>query len=211
MSVQGISFYDFLGKFIPGALLLLLFDSNLLKVKLDSPEILFWIAAAYLIGIIWDLVLRYFFKKLRCNQCMLIRSYKKMVKRIKYNSEYKAIYLGTTATERNIKYYYDKAYSLLMINNMLGTLPKQESHENFLRNIWLIIIGYLLKALCSPCCNAYCNCACGKMSHFITIGLVAFILIIPFLWYNVQMSVYCTVWDNAYWTQYHISKKEENK
>ncbi|MDE6264608.1 MAG: hypothetical protein K2M11_05620 [Paramuribaculum sp.] len=202
MSVQGISFYDFLGKFIPGALLLLLFDSNLLKVKLDSPEILFWIAAAYLLGILWDKVIRFISPCLTRNDWMLIRSRKKHTTFIER--------IGGTCymqDEQSIQFAYDKAYSLLMLHNMLGTVPKQESHENFLRNIFLIIVFFLIKTVIGTC-----QCCCVNLwNTILQLSLIALIIVVPFLWYSIQMSIYFTVWDNAYWTQYHISKKEENK
>lgn len=107
-----------------------------------------------------------------------------------------------------IQFAYDKAYSLLMLHNMLGTVPKQESHENFLRNIFLIIVFFLIKTVIGTC-----QCCCGKnpCNTILMLSLIALIIIVPALWYSVQMAVYHTVWDNAYWTQYHISKKEENK
>ncbi|MBD5173874.1 MAG: hypothetical protein HDT08_04470 [Bacteroidales bacterium] len=221
MSVQGISFYDFLGKFIPGALLLLLFNSNTPTFKLDSPEIVIWLAAAYLLGIIWDRIVRCVFKKLRRCPYMIRLSLKKQICQIRKNNDgkYPNPLISNIPTKDDILYYYDEAYSLLMIKNMLGTVPKQETHENFLKNIAAILFVLLLKLIfcndkfksggissfldCLGLCK-YCNCG-------IFCIIVVAIAVVALVWYKTQMSVYETVWDNAYWIRYHISKKEENK
>ncbi len=199
MSVQGISFYDFLGKFIPGALLLLLFSSSLPPVKLDSLEILLWIAAAYLLGILWDKIIRFFSRCLTRNDWMLARAHDKHKKFMEK--------IGGTyhpQDRHSIQFAYDEAYSLLMLQNMLGTVPKQEGHENFLRNIYLIIVFFLIKTIIG---NG--QCCCGNICNTILmLFLIALIIIVPGLWYSVQMSIYFTVWDNAYWAKYHITKKD---
>lgn len=91
---------------------------------------------------------------------------------------------------------YDRVYTLLMIKNMLGTLPKQEAHVNFLRNIWLIIIFFLVKNIMSPLIND------EYYYSILNLSLLGLTLIIPVLWYLIQLSVYKTVWDNTYWTDY---------
>lgn len=193
MSIQGISFYDFLGKFIPGALLLLLLDSILPSVKIDSPEILLWIVAAYLLGILWDNLIRLISSCLIRNDCMLKRSRNKYLKKIG------VIY--SSNEEHSIQFAYDEAYSLLMLHNMLGTVPTQESHANFLRNTWPIIVFFLVRIIIGAG-----QCDCDNILKCIILSLITLIIIVPYLWYKIQMSVYYTVWDNAYWTLYHINK-----
>ncbi len=224
MSVQGISFYDFLGKFIPGALLLLLFKDYTPTVELESLEVVIWIAAAYLIGIIWDKFIRWATSCLRRNPCMLkcsLENYKIYIEKLTgeiYNTCYKEDDKQDNSEvdkEDNIEKCsedilckYDDEYSLLMFHNMLGTVPKQESHENFLRNIWGIIVCYFVKVVLSCSCGNTDRCLCACNTTLI-ICLVALIIIVPIVWYKTQMSIYFTVWDNAYWTRYHISKEEE--
>ncbi|MDE6048109.1 MAG: hypothetical protein K2G09_00225, partial [Paramuribaculum sp.] len=201
-------------KFIPGALLLLLFNSNTSTFKLDFPEIVIWLAAAYLVGIIWDQLMRWFTSCLRRNPCMLkcsLENHKKYIEKLTGETESAGHAEDDIQKDPEaIKYEYDDAYILLMRHNMLGTVPKQEGHENFLRNIWVIIVGFFVKVVL--CCRGDCNncniCDLPTNDTILMISLVALIIIVPIVWFKIQMSIYFTVWDNAYWTQYQISRKK---
>ncbi len=196
MEIPGISFYDFLGKFITGVLLLALVTPPSFNADANAFAWLMYFVAAYLIGIIWDLLMRLVTSKLRRNPKMLSYSYDKYV----------ANNIAPLFKHSDIVEKYDEAYTLVMMHNTLGSIPPQECSQNFLRNIWLILILYIVYLIAwLPCgenimyfhgslgfgCEVYKSCL---------ILLIILAIVIPFAWWRIQMSIYKLVWDNANWT-----------
>lgn len=192
MSVPGITFYDFISKLIPGTLLwapwiLLSFKDQNGCVDLESTSLLWYIilfSGFYLTGIIWEfLISKVAFRWLRLWSCMLIRAKRKCFKFAGEPVE------NVTSDPTNIKGEYINAYLQGLKNNVLRDLPVLEAHENFLKTIWLII-GY------------YAVLAGVLLSGAWQVVVLSLIVIafggVPFIWYNIQMQIYYTVWEAEY-------------
>lgn len=190
MEISGISFYDFLGKLIPGTLIW-------------SPWILKWVyqneryccssdfgllgyfilfVGFYLTGIIWDfLIVNVLLRRLRLRPSML-----KAAKEKYYSNLGKSDNTKNICDDRDIISQYNNAYYRGLKSGVLRDLPIMESHENFLKTNWLIVAYYAILAglyLVDP------------WKEVVMIFLVVAVLLIPFIWHNIQMKIYRTVWE----------------
>lgn len=191
MEISGISFYDFLGKLIPGTLI---WTPWILKsymygdfegIDFASFTCLLYLIlfiGFYLTGIIWDfLIVRVIFRFLRLRPCMLMQSKKKYYKNSRSGTNH-----SVSSDNETIKREYIAAYYKGLEAGVLRDLPIMESHENFLKTNWILI------AYCVLLVPIFLPCTWNVV--VMPILMLAFILI-PFIWYTIQMQIYYNVWE----------------
>ena len=189
MTIPGITFYDFINKMIPGTLL---WSPWILKscnctcdcLHFEHFGILWYMiifCGFYLTGILWEfLAVKLIFCWLRLRPCMLIKA-----KESYYEDAGKAA--AALSNEGNeIKRDFIKAYYKGLKNNALRDLPILESHENFLKSIWLLICLYAVIAGIS---------LSGIWQIVVLSSLIVAIGTTPFIWYRYQMKIYYLVWE----------------
>ncbi len=81
---------------------------------------------------------------------------------------------------------------------MLGNIPWIEAQENFLRNIWLILLYLIIMDFGEEYFSYGCK-------NIIQIVLIITYSLIPILWYFMQMKIYDLVWE----TELYLSSKKE--
>ena len=78
-------------------------------------------------------------------------------------------------------------------------IPTLEAHENFLRNIWLICLMYLIAVLADCCQSSISEIICQYSKCAIAMFLLLLIVFIPFVWYKIQMKIFELVWEGDYY------------
>ena len=96
---------------------------------------------------------------------------------------------------------YLKAYYNVVKNGFLMNIPTLEAHENFLRNIWLICLLYLITVLADCCQSSISEIICQYSKCAIAMFLLLLIFFIPFVWYKIQMKIYELVWEGDYYAE----------
>lgn len=190
MEISGISFYDFLGKLIPGTLLwapwiLKSYNGIFKEYEFASFTILLFFIlfiGFYLTGIIWDyIIVRVIFRSLRLSPCMLRQS------KEKYNAHSSAkATTSVTSDPDKITKEYIAAYYKGLKAGVLRDLPIVESHENFLKTIWLLIGYYVVWA----------GYFLPETWNVVVMSiLILYFILVPIIWYRTQMLIYKTVWE----------------
>lgn len=188
-----VSFYDFLNILVTGFLWLNLFynpvgnEVNWIYISVIS----------FLIGLVYH-------QLMECSIGKFIRNYSK-IRKSAYDAVGKVINEGPMPDSSEKSYLY--AYYLMAKNNCLMNIPVLEAHIAFIRNIWIILLFYLV-ALCSSCTlvdrlRAFC------VPCDIAIGITVLLIILPFVWYKLQSKVSYLVWEGAYFIS-KIQKDEKN-
>lgn len=188
-----VSFYDFLNILVTGFLWLNLFynpvgnEVNWIYISVIS----------FLIGLVYH-------QLMECSIGKFIRNYSK-IRKSAYDAVGKVINEGPMPDSSEKSYLY--AYYLVAKNNCLMNIPVLEAHIAFIRNIWIILLFYLV-ALCSSCAlvdrlRAFC------VPCDIAIGITVLLIILPFVWYKLQSKVSYLVWEGAYFIS-KIQKDEKN-
>lgn len=96
---------------------------------------------------------------------------------------------------------YLKAYYNVVKNGFLMNIPTLEAHENFLRNIWLICLMYLISVLADCCQSSISEIICQYSKCAIAMFLLLLIVFIPFVWYKIQMKIFELVWEGDYYAK----------
>lgn len=189
MTIQGMSFYDFVGKFIPGVLIWAPWLNKQSFTSGDSYNILHMIVAFvgfYLTGIIFNSLIFFLTKKLRRNPMMLVKARNDVGEEFKaLNNNWHLIKYDMT----NIETLYIKSYTFIQEKNMLGAIIVLESHEIFLKVIWPIVLYYIVYVIL--CGNFFMPVTVQATFIFLLICLIA----IPVIWYKTQMKIYTSVWE----------------
>lgn len=187
-----ISFYDFLNILVTGFLWLNLFydpvgnEVNWIYISVIS----------FLIGLVYHQLMEYSIGKFIRN-CSKIR-------KSAYDAVEKVINERPMPDSSEKSYLY--AYYLVAKNNCLMNIPVLEAHITFIRNIWIILLFYLV-VLCSYCPfvdrlrDVCASCA-------IAIVIAALLIILPFVWYKLQAKVSYLVWEGAYFLR---TNKQDNE
>ena len=189
MTIQGMSFYDFVGKFLPGVLIWAPWLNKQSFTSGDSYNILHMIVAFvgfYLTGIIFNSLIFFLTKKLRRNPMMLVKARNDVGEEFKaLNNNWHLIKYDMT----NIEILYIKSYTFIQEKNMLGAIIVLESHEIFLKVIWPIVLYYIVYVIL--CGNFFMPVTAQATLIFLLICLIA----IPVIWYKTQMKIYTSVWE----------------
>lgn len=185
-TITGFTFYDSLNKLTVGTLLLLLLG-GVIGEKAET-NILFFVTA-FIIGIFYQTIIKDRTRFLTNNLHMVKKAHKKVILKNKYIT--KDDYLKASYDTDD----YLKAYYNVVKNGFLMNIPTLEAHENFLRNIWLICLMYLIAVLADCCQSSISEIICLYSKCAIAMFLLLLIVFIPFVWYKIQMKIYELVWE----------------
>lgn len=188
-TITGFTFYDSLNKLTVGTLLLLLLG-GMIGEKAET-NILFFVTA-FIIGIFYQTILKDRTRFLTNNLRMIKKAHENVILKNKYIT----------------KDDYLKAYYNVVKNGFLMNIPTLEAHENFLRNIWLICLMYLIAVLADCCQSSISEIICQYSKCAIAMFLLLLIVFIPFVWYNIQMKIYELVWEGDYYAERLDPKNE---
>ena len=84
-----------------------------------------------------------------------------------------------------------------------------EAHIAFVRNIWLVLLFYLI-ALCTCPLTAEIFSMLAKPCY-VAIGITALLVLLPFIWYKLQTKVSYLVWEGAYFINHIMKNENEDK
>ena len=175
-TITGFTFYDSLNKLTVGTLLLLLLG-GIIGEKAET-NILFFVTA-FIIGIFYQTFIKNITRFLTNNLPMIKKAHENVILKNKYIT----------------KDDYLEAYYNVVKNGFLMNIPTLEAHENFLRNIWLICLMYLISVLADCCQSSISEIICQYSKCAIAMFLLLLIVFIPFVWYKIQMKIYELVWE----------------
>ena len=175
-TITGFTFYDSLNKLTVGTLLLLLVEGMIGKKA--ETNILFFVTA-FIIGIFYQTIIKCLTPFLTNNLHMIKKAHENVILKNKYIT----------------KDDYLEAYYNVVKNGFLMNIPTLEAHENFLRNIWLICLMYLIAVLADCCQSSISEITCQYSKCTIAMFLLLLIVFIPFVWYKIQMKIYELVWE----------------
>lgn len=181
-TITGFTFYDSLNKLTVGTLLLLLVG-GMIGEKAET-NILFFVTA-FIIGIFYQTFIKDRTRFLTNNLHMIKKAHENVI--LKNNYITKDDYL--------------KAYYNVVKNGFLMNIPTLEAHENFLRNIWLICLLYLITVLADCCQSSISEIICQYSKCAIAMFLLLLIVFIPFVWYKIQIKIYELVWEGDYYAK----------
>lgn len=185
-TITGFTFYDSLNKLTVGTLLLLLLG-GMIGEKAET-NILFFVTA-FIIGIFYQTFIKDRTRFLTNNLHMIKKAHENVILKNKYIT--KDDYQKASYDTDN----YLKAYYNVVKNGFLMNIPTLEAHENFLRNIWLICLMYLIAVLADCCQSSISEIICQYSKCTIAMFLLILIVFIPFVWYKIQMKIYELVWE----------------
>ena len=185
-TITGFTFYDSLNKLTVGTLLLLL-AGGMIGEKSET-NILFFVTA-FIIGIFYQTFIKDRTRFLTNNLHMIKKAHENVILKNKYIT--KDDYLKASYNKDD----YLKAYYNVVKNGFLMNIPTLEAHENFLRNIWLICLMYLIAVLADCCQSSISEIICQYSKCAIAMFLLLLIVFIPFVWYKIQMKIYELVWE----------------
>lgn len=189
-TITGFTFYDSLNKLTVGTLLLLLVG-GMIGEKAET-NILFFVTA-FIIGIFYQTIIKDRTRFLTNNLHMIKKAHENVILKNKYI--YKDDYLKASYDTDD----YLKAYYNVVKNGFLMNIPTLEAHENFLRNIWLICLLYLITVLADCCQSSISEIICQYSKCAIAMFLLLLIVFIPFVWYKIQMKIFELVWEGDYY------------
>ena len=181
-TITGFTFYDSLNKLTVGTLLLLLLE-GMIGEKAET-NILFFVTA-FIIGIFYQTIIKCLTPFLTNNLHMIKKAHENVILKNKYIT----------------KDDYLEAYYNVVKNGFLMNIPTLEAHENFLRNIWLICLMYLIAVLADCCQSSISEIICQYSKCAIAMFLLLLIVFIPFVWYKIQMKIFELVWEGDYYAK----------
>ena len=191
-TITGFTFYDSLNKLTVGTLLLLLVG-GMIGEKAET-NILFFVTA-FIIGIFYQTFIKDRTRFLTNNLHMIKKAHENVILKNKYIT--KDDYLKASYNKDD----YLKAYYNVVKNGFLMNIPTLEAHENFLRNIWLICLMYLIAVLADCCQSSISEIICQYSKCAIAMFLLLLIVFIPFVWYKIQMKIFELVWEGDYYAK----------
>lgn len=181
-TITGFTFYDSLNKLTVGTLLLLLVGG--MTGEKAETNILFFVTA-FIIGIFYQTIIKCLTPFLTNNLHMIKKAHENVILKNKYIT----------------KDDYLEAYYNVVKNGFLMNIPTLEAHENFLRNIWLICLMYLIAVLADCCQSSISEIICQYSKCAIAMFLLLLIVFIPFVWYKIQMKIFELVWEGDYYAK----------
>ncbi len=186
-----LSFYDFLNILVTGFLWLNLFYEPIG----NGVSWVYTSVISFLIGIIYH-------QLMECSIAKFIRNCP-LIRKSAFQAVEKVLNEHPMPDSSEKSYLY--AYYLVAKNNCLMNIPVLEAHIAFIRNIWIVLLFYLV-ALCSSCPlvdRLRGICASCDIVIVITVLLIT----LPFVWYKLQSKVSYLVWEGVYFIQKEITKE----
>lgn len=197
MNISGISFCDTLSKLAVGCFAILPIINNEFNVLL----IFVLLVCLFIVGTIIDSIIKHLTRFLRNNKYLINKANQKNKEEHKKQDKD-----SQDEHEISLEEYY-KAYYIVAANGILMNVPKLEALESFLRNIFFVLLFYLVGLLANcPRVLALTNIFSISHSH-LAIGLFAVIFIIPFIWVEVQIKIHKLILEG----KYYLDKLEEEK
>lgn len=193
-----LSLYDTLAILTTGFMILLLLIPYIENISFING-ILFFIAS-YIIGLIYNKLIEDI-----TNPCLRNNkgSIKKAYEKIKMGVKNKDILKYSDS-----EHYYG-AYYLLAEKNLLMNIPVLEAQTAFLRNIFFLLIIYLVAILTgdSAINNRLQSLSIDK--YGMSIGLIITIMLLLYLWSKIQMKIYELIWEGYYFCEMNrIAEKQ---
>lgn len=148
-----------------------------------ETNILFFVTA-FIIGIFYQTIIKCLTPFLTNNLHMIKKAHENVILKNKYI--YKDDYQKASYDTDD----YLEAYYNVVKNGFLMNIPTLEAHENFLRNIWLICLLYLIAVLADCCQSSISEIICQYSKCAIAMFLLLLIVFIPFVWYKIQMKIF---------------------
>ncbi|KGF32889.1 hypothetical protein [Hoylesella buccalis] len=176
--VNGLGFYESINKLIIGFLLLFLF----VKPDFESSQGVLFLILAYIIGCIYQAIIRSLTKSwLILRECEIAKAYKQI-----YKIEY---------SEKDIKDLYLQSYYEITNAGLLLNIPINEALENFMRNLAPVLALYLVVIVSN------CNDLTPFLNNSTTDAIFVFLLLICVyvLRFYYQKEVYRLVWEAIYY------------
>lgn len=187
-----VSVFDFLNLLIMGFLLLDLFFGI---GSAKDPDWIYISVFSFLFGLIYHQIMeRTIGELLRNNAKIVYAAYDKLKNRLHISDMF----------EKSEESYL-KAYYLIAKNDCLMNIPVLEAQITFVRNIWVILILYLVKTC--TCCEITNN---GITPSIAAIVITVLLLSLPFVWYRLQSKVSYLVWEGAYFINLINQKDDKN-
>ena len=188
-----ITLYDFMCMMVTGFLILCPFYNCMLQDTLGNT---FFLVLCYLIGIVYHRIIEYIMSPLRTISCMIEKGRQIATNRFQEKTS------RNVPTEK--KDYYE-AYYYLIRKNCLNVIPVLEAQVAFIKGVYPILFIYAI------CILANCICLDWLAIHRCQIAVVLAVLIIllPFVWYNVQMKIYEFVWEGYFYVHDSIKTEED--
>lgn len=191
-----LSLYDFLTMLLVGFLLLVPFCETGCGESFISGTLL--LAASYIVGLCYHKILERLQSILgfRNMKCMIRKAFRVTCKEFPHAS-------GLVKDMDKIKEPYYREYYRLMMKGCLGNIPVLEAHVAFLRNLIPIVIVYIVMSICDCSgVSGMIDCIFGTDSKC-AVGVILMIILIllPILWYYIQMKIHRLVWEGGYFVQ----------
>lgn len=191
-----LSLYDFLTMLLVGFLLLVPFCETGCGESFISGTLL--LAASYIVGLCYHKILERLQSILgfRNMKCMIRKAFRVTCKEFPHAS-------GLVKDMDKIKEPYYREYYRLMMKGCLGNIPVLEAHVAFLRNLIPIVIVYIVMSICDCSgVSGMIDCIFGTDSKC-AVGVILMIILIllPILWYCIQMKIHRLVWEGGYFVQ----------
>ena len=169
-------------------------DNKLGDYRISLP----FFILAYLVGIVYHKLIEYLFLPLRNCQGMIEKGkYMAAKSFVKHCKE--------PISNKVIDYY--EAYYYLMRKNCLYIIPVLEAQVALIKSIYPIIVFYLI--------YLSANCSVINMEDdlrlFIVITLWILIVMLPWVWYKIQLKVYQFVFEGYFFIQESIKKENEKE
>lgn len=186
-----LTMYDFLSMMVSG--FIILFPFSCLE-RGDSYDIILFFILCYLVGIAYHKLLECISKPIRNIKSFIGNGKKKALitfkERNRKNSE---------QVSEDVDYY--EAYYYLIHNKCMNVIPVLEAQVTFIRNILPLIIIYLI-------------CLTGGRFHIVFIDdcyiiqiLTIVVLLLPWVWYKIQIKVYELVWEGYFFLKNETYEK----
>jgi len=203
-----ISFYDFLNKFITGFLLLII-GIDILSEELKKPikdgivnmenylhvgngimTITLIFATSFIFGIVFSFIVEKLTLRIRNCPCLLEKARKKAMRE-------SSIEINLSKFKTNILYDYYRSYYKMIDKGLQYNVPALEATERFIKQLFFLIVLYLIPRPFSDTPRMIVD----------ELSLIL-LLLLPFIWYNVQIKIHATVWEVGEYI--NILKSEES-
>lgn len=197
-TISGMSFYDSLNKLSVGVLILALWAN----MPDDAIGLIFFVIVAFIVGLFYQMIIKELTAVLRNNNCMIKKAYAKFYGNKSVKENFKP-----EITDNDYLSEYYRAYYRVAMNGILMNIPVLEALENFLRNLPIIIVLYLISVSCDCHIATVIIDVFGNKCCAVIVLFAIFIATVP-AWWRTQLKIYSLVWEGDYYIR--IIKNEKD-